>query len=230
MVNKIFIGIAAVCIAICCAVSFFYLGNIISNIKFFEAFTWQSIQKVFLIIGGIGASFSLFLAVIGFEKSLLQEELDMFEDVLQELRAKVSLNKSKKNNFKIAADVLEYIENDSEKFIDFIEDTSLVHYQNEFKAFLIRTEKVICTLPEDAKAYFLPLLLKITYFDKEDLNKDNLKIYALELNTEYDKARKIMKYDENEWEEEVKKTQERVKATQKMMEEKQKSFFKKGDK
>lgn len=228
LVNKGLIRIAAFCIAICFCVSALYLVNIISKGACFEEFTWQLVQKVFLIVGGLGASFSLFLTVIGFEKGLLQEELDMLEDVLQELRDKVSLNKSKINNFKITADVLEYIENDSEKFIDFIEDTRLVHYQNEFKSFLIRTEKVICTLPEGVKVYFLPLLLRITYFEKEDLSKDNFKKYALELNMEYDKARKIMDYDENEWKKEIKTMQEKVKAAQKLIEDKkQEKIFQK---
>ncbi|TYU82827.1 hypothetical protein FZX01_15205 [Listeria monocytogenes] len=210
MVNKGLIRIAALCIAICFSVSIFYMGNIISNGEHFEVFTWQLVQKVFLIIGGLGASFSLFLAVIGYEKNSLQEELEMHEDVLRELKDKVILNKSKTNNFKIIFDVLEYIENDSEKFINFIEDTSLVHCQNEFKALLIRTEKVICTLPEDAKVYFLPLLLRITYFDKDDLSKDNLKKYALELNMEYDKVRKIMECDDYKWGEEMKKCRKRL--------------------
>lgn len=222
LVNKGLIRIAALCIAICFSVSIFYMGNIISNGEHFEVFTWQLVQKVFLIIGGLGASFSLFLAVIVFEKGLLQEELDMLEEVRHELIDKVSLNKSKMNNFAITADVFEYIKNDTEKFIGFIEDTRLVHYQNEFKNFLIRTEKVICTLPEDAKVYFLPLLLRITYFDKENLNKDNFKKHILELNMEYDKARKIMEYDKNEWEEEKKTMQEKVAITQKMIEDKQK--------
>lgn len=212
---------------ICFIVSTLYTVNVISNGKFFVEFTWQFVQKVFLIVGGLGASFSLFLTVIGYEKNLLQEELDMHEGVLQELKDKVILNKSKINNFKIIVDVLEYIENDSEKFIDFTEDTSLVHCQNEFKAFLIRTEKVICTLPEDAKVYFLPLLLRITYFDKDDLSKDNLKKYALELNMEYDKVRKIMECDDYKWGEEMKKMQEKVAITQKMIEDKQKLFQKK---
>lgn len=210
LVNKGLIRIAALCIAICFSVSIFYMGNIISNGEHFEVFTWQLVQKVFLIIGGLGASFSLFLAVIGYEKNSLQEELEMHEDVLRELKDKVILNKSKTNNFKIIFDVLEYIENDSEKFINFIEDTSLVHCQNEFKALLIRTEKVICTLPEDAKVYFLPLLLRITYFDKDDLSKDNLKKYALELNMEYDKVRKIMECDDYKWGEEMKKCRKRL--------------------
>lgn len=206
------------------------MGNIISNGEHFEVFTWQLVQKVFLIIGGLGASFSLFLAVIVFEKGLLQEELDMLEEVRHELIDKVSLNKSKMNNFAITADVFEYIKNDSEKFIGFIEDTRLVYYQNEFKNFLIRTEKVICTLPEDAKVYFLPLLLRITYFDKENLNKDNFKKHVLELNMEYDKARKIMEYDKNEWEEEKKTMQEKVNAVQKLSDDIQKkTIFKKGD-
>ncbi|EAD0071229.1 hypothetical protein AF927_12415 [Listeria monocytogenes] len=231
MVNKGLIRIAALCIAICFSVSIFYMGNIISNGEHFEVFTWQLVQKVFLIIGGLGASFSLFLAVIVFEKGLLQEELDMLEEVRQELIDKVSLNKSKMNNFAITADVFEYIKNDSEKFIGFIEDTRLVYYQNEFKNFLIRTEKVICTLPEDAKVYFLPLLLRITYFDKENLNKDNFKKHVLELNMEYDKARKIMEYDKNEWEEEKKTMQEKVNAVQKLSDDIQKkTIFKKGDK
>ncbi|MBC2074403.1 hypothetical protein [Listeria marthii] len=231
MVNKGLIRIAALCIAICFSVSIFYMGNIISNGEHFEVFTWQLVQKVFLIIGGLGASFSLFLAVIVFEKGLLQEELDMLEEVRHELIDKVSLNKSKMNNFAITADVFEYIKNDSEKFIGFIEDTRLVYYQNEFKNFLIRTEKVICTLPEDAKVYFLPLLLRITYFDKENLNKDNFKKHVLELNMEYDKARKIMEYDKNEWEEEKKTMQEKVNAVQKLSDDIQKkTIFKKGDK
>ncbi|MCD2252544.1 hypothetical protein [Listeria marthii] len=231
MVNKGLIRIAALCIAICFSVSIFYMGNIISNGEHFEVFTWQLVQKVFLIIGGLGASFSLFLAVIVFEKGLLQEELDMLEEVRHELIDKVSLNKSKMNNFAITADVFEYIKNDSEKFIGFIEDTRLVYYQNEFKNFLIRTEKVICTLPEDAKVYFLPLLLRITYFDKENLNKDNFKKHVLELNMEYDKARKIMEYDKNEWAEEKKTMQEKVNAVQKLSDDIQKkTIFKKGDK
>lgn len=231
LVNKGLIRIAALCIAICFSVSIFYMGNIISNGEHFEVFTWQLVQKVFLIIGGLGASFSLFLAVIVFEKGLLQEELDMLEEVRHELIDKVSLNKSKMNNFAITADVFEYIKNDSEKFIGFIEDTRLVYYQNEFKNFLIRTEKVICTLPEDAKVYFLPLLLRITYFDKENLNKDNFKKHVLELNMEYDKARKIMEYDKNEWEEEKKTMQEKVNAVQKLSDDIQKkTIFKKGDK
>lgn len=230
LVNKGLIRIAALCIAICFSVSIFYMGNIISNGEHFEVFTWQLVQKVFLIIGGLGASFSLFLAVIVFEKGLLQEELDMLEEVRHELIDKVSLNKSKMNNFAITADVFEYIKNDSEKFIGFIEDTRLVYYQNEFKNFLIRTEKVICTLPEDAKVYFLPLLLRITYFDKENLNKDNFKKHVLELNMEYDKARKIMEYDKNEWEEEKKTMQEKVNAVQKLSDDIQKkTIFKKGD-
>lgn len=231
LVNKGLIRIAALCIAICFSVSIFYMGNIISNGEHFEVFTWQLVQKVFLIIGGLGASFSLFLAVIVFEKGLLQEELDMLEEVRHELIDKVSLNKSKMNNFAITADVFEYIKNDSEKFIGFIEDTRLVYYQNEFKNFLIRTEKVICTLPEDAKVYFLPLLLRITYFDKENLNKDNFKKHVLELNMEYDKARKIMEYDKNEWAEEKKTMQEKVNAVQKLSDDIQKkTIFKKGDK
>lgn len=225
--NKFLIRIAAYCIMICFFVSTLYIVNVISNGKFFVEFTWQFVQKVFLIVGGLGASFSLFLTVIGFEKGLLQEELDMYEDVLQELKDKVILNKSKINNFKIIVDVLEYIENDSEKFIDFTEDTSLVHCQNEFKAFLIRTEKVICTLPENAKVYFLPLLLRITYFNKDDLSKDNFKKYALELNMEYDKVREIMECDDYKWGEEMKKMQEKVVITQKMIEDKQKLFQKK---
>ncbi|EAF4348700.1 TPA: hypothetical protein ACSZAL_13895 [Listeria monocytogenes] len=227
MNNKFLIRIAAYCIMICFFVSTLYIVNVISNGKFFVEFTWQFVQKVFLIVGGLGASFSLFLTVIGFEKGLLQEELDMYEDVLQELKDKVILNKSKINNFKIIVDVLEYIENDSEKFIDFTEDTSLVHCQNEFKAFLIRTEKVICTLPENAKVYFLPLLLRITYFNKDDLSKDNFKKYALELNMEYDKVREIMECDDYKWGEEMKKMQEKVVITQKMIEDKQKLFQKK---
>lgn len=222
--NKFLIRIAAYCIMICILVSTLYIVNVISNGKFFVEFTWQFVQKVFLIVGGLGASFSLLLTVIGFEKGLLQEELDMYEDVLQEMKDKVILNKSKINNFKIIVDVLEFIENDSEKFIDFTEDTSLVRCQNEFKAFLTRTEKVICTLPENAKVYFLPLLLRITYFDKDDLSKDNFKKYALDLNMEYDKVRKIMECDNYKWGEEMKKMQEKVVITQKMIEDKQKLF------
>ncbi|EAC9724932.1 hypothetical protein Y475_15510, partial [Listeria monocytogenes] len=76
--------------------------------------------------------------------------------------------------------------------------------------------------------YFLPLLLRITYFEKEDLSKDNFKKYALELNMEYDKARKIMDYDENEWKKEIKTMQEKVKAAQKLIEDKkQEKIFQK---
>ncbi|EAD1512244.1 hypothetical protein ARR31_15550, partial [Listeria monocytogenes] len=99
---------------------------------------------------------------------------------------------------------------------------------NEFKALLLRTEKVICTLPEDAKVYFLPLLLKITYFDKDDLSKDNFKKYALELNMEYGKVRKIIECDDYKWGEEMKNMDEKVAATQKMIEDKKKLFQKKG--
>ncbi|MBC1654284.1 hypothetical protein HCJ04_13390 [Listeria welshimeri] len=229
MVNKTFIGMAVGSLVICSCVSLLYFVNIVSKGACFEVVTWQLVQKFFLIIGGLGASCSLFLAVIGFEKGLLQEELDMHEDVLRELKDKVILNKSKINIFKIIFDVLEYIENDSEKFINFIEDASLVHCQNEFKAHLIRTEKVICTLPEDVKVYFLPLFLRITYFDKDDLSKDNFKKYALELNMEYDKVREIMECDDYKWGEEMKKMQEQVAATQKMIEDK-KILFQKMDK
>lgn len=227
MANKTFIGIATGSLVICFCVSVLYFVNIISKGACFEVVTWQLVQKVFLIIGGLGASFSLFLAVIGYEKNLLQEELEMHEDMLRELKDKVILNKSKTNNFKIIFDVLEYIENDSEKYINFIEGTSLVHCQNEFKALLLRTEKVICTLPEDAKVYFLPLLLKITYFDKDDLSKDNFKKYALELHMEYGKVRKIIECDDYKWGEEMKNMDEKVAATQKMIEDKKKLFQKK---
>nr|WP_227662696.1 hypothetical protein [Listeria ivanovii] len=70
--------------------------------------------------------------------------------------------------------------------------------------------------------YFLPLSLKITYFDKADLSKDNFKKYALELNMEYDKVRKIIDYDCKELNKEIKKMDEMINTTQKMINDKQK--------
>nr|QPL19462.1 hypothetical protein pLIS600131c [Listeria ivanovii]UCK61594.1 hypothetical protein pLIS46_00116c [Listeria ivanovii] len=222
MVNKGLIRIAVFCIAICFCVSFFYMANIISNGEHFEVFTWELVQRVFLIIGGLGTLLSLFIAIIVFEKGLLQDKLDILGEVSQEVGDKLSLNKHKMNNIIIIDEVLDYINNDSEKFLDPMEDTRLVYYQNEFKAFLKRTEKVISILPEDTKVYFLPLSLKITYFDKADLSKDNFKKYALELNMEYDKVRKIIDYDCKELNKEIKKMDEMINTTQKMINDKQK--------
>ncbi len=175
--------------------------NNISNGEYFEVFTWQLVQQIFLIVGGLGASLSLLIAVIVFERSQFQERLDFLEGVNQGVDNKRRLSKQKESNINIIADVLDYISDDSEKFMYLTDtDTRLDYYQNEFKAFLIRTEKVISMLPENARVYFVPLLLRITYFDKEDLSKVNLKNYVLELNMEYDKVRKIIDYENEELE------------------------------
>ncbi|MBK1962963.1 hypothetical protein JI642_12725 [Listeria ivanovii subsp. londoniensis] len=136
------------------------MANIISNGEHFEVFTWELVQRVFLIIGGLGTLLSLFIAIIVFEKGLLQDKLDILGEVSQEVGDKLSLNKHKMNNIIIIDEVLDYINNDSEKFLDPMEDTRLVYYQNEFKAFLKRTEKSYFYLTRGYKSVFFTFITK----------------------------------------------------------------------